>query len=182
MAMAGLSSCGGPSPAARHTHGTASTTTRPAAEVPACAPSGLSASLDFTQIGGSNTAPAGALLLHNTSAAACSLTGVPDVQVVNAGGQPIAVHEQPSVATDAVPAVLAPQGSAGGSGRSAVAGSSLTWSSWTCTAGTYSLTVRFPGWTSSVPAPPPTTAPADAPVCAPTDQTIYVGPVTTLPG
>jgi hypothetical protein len=132
--------------------------------------------MDLTQIGGSNSAPAGALVLRDISGEPCSLTGVPDVQIVGTDGQPIAVHEEPSTPSHSVSVVLTPGGP---SGPPVQAGASLTWSAWSCGASSFSLVVRFPRWTSSIPAPSSSTT-TSQPACTSTDATVYVGPVAAL--
>jgi hypothetical protein len=141
---------------------------------PACALSAVSGLLDLGSVGGSSTSPAGAMVLHDTSNASCTLEGVPEVSVEDAGGSAIALYELRSVPRHDAAVVLTP----GTSGRSAEA--SITWSSWTCAPGSYSVEVRFDGWahrltlTSSG-------APATAgSTCTGTDKTVYVGAVTTV--
>jgi Protein of unknown function (DUF4232) len=141
--------------------------------VASCTPSQISTSLQLYTLGKSPTSPAGAVLFHNTSGTACSLRGVPTVGVLNQAGQRIAVYQRSSTSRRPVAAVLQP--SSGGK----AAGSSLTWSAWSCSAGSYALTVRFPGWSTSVPATWGSIPPPDGP-CAVTGATIYVGPVATI--
>jgi hypothetical protein len=102
------------------------------------------------------------------------LRGVPTVGVLNAGGQPLSVYERASVPRSAVPAVLQP------SSTSSQAGSSLTWSSWSCPEGSFSLTIRFPGWSTSVPASWGSVAGSSGTPCAVTGATVYVSTVANV--
>jgi hypothetical protein len=138
-----------------------------------CAPTQITTALELLTLGKLPTSPAGAVLFHNTSGTACSLRGVPTVGVVNQAGQRIAVFQRSSTPRRPVAAVLRPSSSG------QAAGSSLTWSSWSCSPGSYTLTIRFPGWSTSVPATWGSIPPPDGP-CAVTGATIYVGPVATI--
>jgi hypothetical protein len=174
-----LSACsGGPSASP-----TTTTTSTPKATAATCAPSSVSASVEFTQFGGSDSSLAGGLLFSNTGSAPCSLKGVPKVQVVALDGQPISTYQAQGPAT-IVPAVLSP-------GSTSTAASSITFSDWTCAVGSFTLTVEFPGWASSIPAQAKgsvtsTTGPTantTGPPCTQarvTGQTIYIGPVTPV--
>jgi hypothetical protein len=178
-----LSSCsGGPSASPPHA---STTTTTPKAKTAAaaCPPSSVSASVEFTQFGGADSALAGGLLFSNTGSTPCSLRGVPKVQVVALDGQAISTYQAPGPAT-ILTAVLSP-------GSASAAASSITFSDWTCTVGSFTLTVQFPGWTSSIPAQAKgsttsTTAPitnATGPPCTQaqvTGQTIYISPVAPV--
>jgi hypothetical protein len=176
-----LSACSGGTPKAAPAHVTTtgpSTTTVPA--VAACAPSSVSATVSFTKFGGTSSALAGAVLFQNTSTAACALHGVPRVQVVTTGGVPIPIYQAMGPASTA-PAVLNPA-SAGTTGTEAA--SSITFSSWLCDTNTFSLTIRFPGWTSSVTAAPNATSGTNSTTpCSPsneTGETLYMGPVASV--
>jgi hypothetical protein len=176
-----LSACsGGPSASP-----TTSTTSAPSARATAaaCAPSSVSASVEFTQFGGSDSSLAGGLLFSNTGSTPCSLRGVPKVEVVALDGQPISTY-QASGPAKILTAVLTP-------GSASTAASSITFSDWTCTVGSFTLTVAFPGWASSIPAQAKgsttsTTGPTantTGPPCTQaqvTGQTIYIGPVTPV--
>jgi Protein of unknown function (DUF4232) len=142
--------------------------------VAACTPSQISTSVELYTLGKSPTSPAGAVLFHNTSGTACSLRGVPTVGVLDATGQRIAVYQRSSSSRRPVAAVLQPSSS----GKAA--GSSLTWSAWSCPEGSFSLTVRFPGWTTSLPASWGSVAGYTGLACAVTGATLYVGPVATI--
>ncbi|HXQ43570.1 MAG TPA: DUF4232 domain-containing protein [Acidimicrobiales bacterium] len=173
-----LSACSGGSPSA--TSRTTAPTTSPQPTTPgapACAPSSVAASVDFTKFGGTSSTLAGALVFRDTSSTPCALSGVPRVQVLGSGGQPIPTVQAPGPAR-VVPAVLTPA-TAGGTG--AGAGASITFSSWHCATDTLSLSVRFPGWSSPVPAAPTaasgTNSTTPCSVSAETGQTIYIGPV-----
>jgi hypothetical protein len=179
--LALLSACSGgkANPTLTHATTTGPTTTATPA-VAACAPSAISATVSFTKFGGSSSALAGAVLFDNTSSAPCALHGVPAVQVVTTGGVPIPVYQATGPASTAS-AVLDPT-SAGATG--AEAASSITFSSWLCETNSFSLTVRFPGWASSVPAAPNATSGTNSTTpCSPsneTGETLYMGPVESV--
>jgi Protein of unknown function (DUF4232) len=139
-----------------------------------CTPSQISTSVQLFTLGSSPTAPAGAVLFHNISGTACSLRGVPTVGVLNAAGQRLPVYQRSSTPRRPVAAILQP------SSTGKAAGSSLTWSSWSCPEGSFSLTIRFPGWATSVPASwAPVAGYAGSP-CTVTGATLYVSPVATI--
>jgi len=150
--------------------------------VAACSPSSVSASISFTKFGGSSSSLAGAVLFDDTTGSPCALRGVPRVQVVVAGGQTIPTYQATGPADD-VTAVLTP---APPSGTGARAAASITFSSWTCATSSFSLTVRFAGWTTSVPAAPNTTSGTNSTtpcsVATETGQTLYMGPVSPVAG
>lgn len=167
------------SAAAATAHGPAVTaaaqpTVAATATVSACAPSQISTSVQLYALGSSPSAPAGAVLFHNTSGTACSLRGVPTVAVLDASGQRIAVYQRSSTPRRAVSAVLQP------SSAGKAAGSSLTWSAWSCPEGSFSMTIRFPGWSTSVPAAWGSVAGYSGAPCAVTGATVYVSPVATI--
>lgn len=166
LAIVLLSSCSSPSPKVTKS----ATTSTTGAKVAACTASSVSASVDFTTIGGSSTSPAGAVVFSNTSSTPCSLTGIPAVRLVGADGQVIPSFQAPSSPAHAVTAVLSPGGKP--------AGSSVTWSSLTCLSGSYSLAVQFPGWSSPVPAG--STTGYTGPACTAPGTTVYVSPVESL--
>jgi hypothetical protein len=165
VSVVALSSCSSPSPRATTTTLPSSTTTQ--AHAAACSASSVSATVDYTTIGGTSTSPAGAVLFTNTSSTPCSLHGIPTVQLVGADGQDIPSFQAPSSPAHAVTAVLFPGGSP--------AGSSVTWSSLTCLQGSYSLAVEFPGWSSPVAAG--STSGYHGPACTAPGTTVYVSPV-----
>ena len=175
--LACLAACGGGSPSATPTTTTTArqpTTTAPSA--PACTPSSVSAAIDFTKFGGTSSTLAGAVVFSDTGGTPCALHGVPQVRVVLTDGQTIPIYQAPAPAPGGT-AVLTP---------TAPAASSITFSSWTCDTTSFSLTVRFPGWTSSVPAAANatsgtnTTTPCSA--TTETGQTVYLGPVVSVTG
>lgn len=180
-----LSACSGGSSA---THTTSPTTSKPAKTTAvACSQSSVSASVEFTKFGGSSSSLAGGVLFKNTGSTSCSLRGVPTVEVVGLDGQPISTYQERGPAA-IVTAVLTPAAPAG---TGVGAASSVTFSSWTCTVGSFTLTVEFPGWASSIPAAAQgsTTSTTGTPLntagppCTETqepDQTIYIGPVTPV--
>jgi hypothetical protein len=168
-----VAGCSSPSPTATRKGQTTTTTVATAA----CPASSIAASVDFSQFGGSSSSVAGAVLFHNTGSTSCSLRGVPQVQVVSTNGESIPTYQAPGFLAHLSTAVL-PAGDATDSAR---AGSSFTISSWTCAVGSFSLTVRFAGWTTSIPAT--SGAPSGAcPLSQEVDETLYVGPVTTVSG
>jgi hypothetical protein len=142
--------------------------------VPSCTPSQISTSVVLYALGSAPSAPAGAVLFHNISGTGCSLRGVPTVGVLDASGQRIAVYQRSSTPRRAVAAVLQP------SSTGKAAGSSLTWSSWSCKEGSFSLTIRFPGWSTSVPATWGSVAGYSGTPCAVTSATLYVSAVATI--
>ncbi|HVC70883.1 MAG TPA: DUF4232 domain-containing protein [Acidimicrobiales bacterium] len=163
-----LASCSGASPKVGKSGSPSSSTTT--ATVAACSASSVSASVDFTTFGGSSTSPAGAVVFDNTSGNSCSLRGIPTIELVGADGQVIPSFPAPSSPAHDGTAVLTPGGKP--------AASSITWSSLTCLAGSYSLAVTFPGWSSSVPAG--STAGYQGPACTVTGTTVYVSPVELI--
>lgn len=165
----------GPTPSFAATHRTSSAKT--ISKVATCPSSSVSASVDFTQFGGTASSLAGAVVFHNTGTTECSLRGVPRVEVISNNGQVIPTYEAPNF-TEHLPTALL---KAAHPSQGAQAGSSITFSSWTCTLKSFSLTVRFPGWATSVPAtagPPSGSCPPSQEV----DETVFVGPVATLGG
>jgi hypothetical protein len=142
--------------------------------VASCTPSQISTSVELYTLGTSPTSPAGAVLFHNTSGTACSLRGVPTVGVLTPAGQRIAVYQRSSTPRRPVGAVLQP------SSNGKAAGSSLTWSSWSCRAGSFSLTIRFSGWSTSVPATWTSAVGYVGAPCAVTGATLYVSTVATI--
>jgi hypothetical protein len=169
-----LAACSSPTPKASTTTTSGPTTT--VVHAAACTPAALTATVQYTTIGGSATAPAGAVVFVNTSTSPCALHGVPTVQLVGGDGQVIPTFQAPSSPAKAGTAVLASDSSP--SLHGSMAASSVTWSSLTCLAGSYSLAVRFPGWSASVPAG--STAGYKGPPCAAADQTVYVSPVQRI--
>jgi hypothetical protein len=139
-----------------------------------CTPSQISTSVTLYTLGSSPTAPVGAVLFHNISATACSLRGVPTIGVLNASGQRIPVYERASTPHVVVPAVLQP------SSTGPAAGSSVTWSNWSCTEGSFSLTIRFPGWSTSVPGSWGSVAGYSGSPCAVAGATLYVSTVARI--
>lgn len=175
-----LPACSGsPSP-----HVASSTTTRPKTTVPtvaACTPSSVSASVAFTKFGGTSSSLAGAVLFADTGTSSCSLRGVPTVTVLGPGAEPIPTFEAPTGTAGGAAAVLTPSTAAGPGDRG---GASITFSSWTCATTSLSFTVSFPGWATPVPAAPTASSGNNSPTpCSASDeadQTLYIGPVTTL--
>lgn len=141
-----------------------------------CRPSAVAATLDLGSTGGSFTSPAGAVVFRDVSTGACTLEGAPKVAAVAAGGSAIDLYELESVPRHGVPVVLTP----GGSGTTAAA--SITWSYWACAAGSYSLTVRFGGWSGGIRVPSATANGYAGAPCTGTGQTVYVGAVAARRG
>lgn len=168
-ACVSLTATVGPLAAPAGAKGTSSTT------APKCAPSALSASLALTRGSSDSTAPAGAIEFKNVSTKACTLQGVPQVQMVTADGQALHLYEEAIGGSGAKSVALAP-GHTGAKG--ALAASSVTWSELTCGVGSFSLSVRFTGWSSALVAPYGSITGFSGTPCAPSgDQTVYVGPV-----
>ncbi len=151
----------------------------------------MAASVDYTAFGGSNSSLAGAVVFRDTATIPCSLTGVPSVRVLAPDGSAISTYAATGPAR-IVPVVLTPAAPAG-TGHQAAA--SITFSAWQCALGSFSLTVRFPGWSSSVAGGDGGgidhqhhgghpgaghTGPVHA--GAVTGQTVYMGPVTSVTG
>jgi hypothetical protein len=167
-----VAGCSSPSPSA---HPKVGQTTTTAIGVAACLASQVSASVDFTKFGGTSSSVAGAVLFRDSGGTSCSLRGVPQVQVVSSGGQAIPTYQAPDFTPHPAAAVLSPADVTG----STEGASSFTISSWACPVGSFSLTVRFAGWTTSIPA----TSGAPSGACAASqevDETLYVGPATTV--
>jgi hypothetical protein len=177
-----LSACSGGSPSA--TSKTAPTThpptTAPAAA--ACSAASVSASIDFTKFGGSSSSLGGAVLFTDSAATPCSLRGVPQVQVLTAAGQSMAIYQVAGPA-DVVPVNLTP-GTPTSTGTKAAA--SITFSDWSCETNTFSLSVRFPGWKTSVPAAANATSGTNSTTpctfTSETGQSVYMGPVASVSG
>jgi len=145
------------------------------AAAPKCEPSALSASLAITGVGSDSTSLAGTIAFENMTAKACTLQGVPQVEMVGADGQVLHLFEEAVGESGAKPVVVAP-GHTGGKG--AAVGASVTWSELTCGVGSFSLSVRFTGWSSALVAPYGSTTDFSGTPCAPSgEQTVYVGPV-----
>jgi hypothetical protein len=188
MAVAGvaslglLSACSGGSPSATTK---TSTTTRPPTTAPAaaaCSPASVSASIDFTKFGGSSSSLGGAVLFTDSAATPCSLRGVPQVQVLTATGQSMAIYQVAGPA-DVVPVDLTP---ATPTATGTKAAASITFSDWSCETNTFSLSVRFPGWKTSVPAAANATSGTNSTnpctVTSETGQSVYMGPVASVSG
>jgi hypothetical protein len=157
---------------ARHAQAFAKTSSPKKAATPQCQAAAMSASLVLTPVGGSSGTLAGAMLLRNVSRGACTLEGVPQVTVVAASGRTLAVYEHRSVPDKAGRTLLT---------AGTTAGSSITWSAWSCGTGSFSLAVEFHGWSSAVTVPYGSTAGYSGPSCTTTGkQTIYVGPVARV--
>jgi hypothetical protein len=175
-ALAVLAACGGGSPSAAPTTTTTGRPTTTAPSAPACTPSSVSAALDFTKSGGTSSSLAGAVVFNDTSNTPCALHGVPQVRVILADGQTIPIYQAPAPAPGAT-AVLRP---------TTPAAASITFSSWTCETSSFSLSVRFSRWTSSIPAAPDATSGTNSTTpCSDTTetgQTVYIGPVASVIG
>jgi len=172
-----LSACSGSTPSAHQNPPTTTSTTTAVSTAAACSPSSVSAAVDITKFAGTSTSEAGAVVFRDTGTAPCALHGVPQVQVVGSGGQPLSTYQAHGPA-HVVTAVLTP---AAPSGTGAEAAASVTFSSWYCPPGSFSLSVTFSGWPGPLSA---ASGPAGG-TCTTSgesDQTLYVGPVTPVAG
>ena len=163
--------------------------TTAAARAPRCRPGDLSASAALTVEG---TTLAGAVVFTATGGRACVLRGVPAVTVAATGTGSLDVVERRAAPGGAAAVVLAPGGhgahghgargaGAHGAGAGAKAGVSVTWTTWRCAPGSFSLDVRFPGWPRPLVVPYGAVAGDDGPACTTSRaETLYVGPVTRV--
>jgi hypothetical protein len=146
-----------------------------ASGVPSCGPGALTASLEVTGEGSTSTSLAGSIVFHDTSARACTLQGVPRVVMVTAGGQAVHLFEEAVGATGAASVRLVPRSSGDGG---TLAAASITWSDLTCGVGSFTVSVRFAGWSTPLRASDGLGAGSStAPCTLSKDQTVYVGPV-----
>jgi hypothetical protein len=142
-----------------------------------CSPSDLTAMLVLTPVGSDSSALAGAVAFANHSSSACTLRGVPVVTVVNPGGQAIDASQVPDFDrhTKQVTVPASPS-----SARLPDAGTSITWSVWTCAKNSFALVVKFAGWSGSLTVPYGTTAGYAGTPCAGGQASLYVGPVIRI--
>lgn len=133
-----------------------------------CTPGELAGSLELAGDAPS-TSPAGAVVLEPRSAS-CTLSGVPWVVVADAQRASLGVLQAPDVVRHPPVVTLRP------GMRVAV---SVTWSSWSCPAGSYQLQLRFAGWSRPLDIASGPAAPLASASCA-SQATLYVGPVTVL--
>jgi hypothetical protein len=182
-----LAACSG-APTATSTT-TSSTSAAPRTTAARCSAASVSAAVVYTAFGGANSSVAGAVVFKDTGTSPCSLQGEPHVQVSSSDGSAISTYQAPGP-TDTAAAVLTPS-----AGSGAQAASSITFSDWMCKVGTFSLSVRFPGWSSALPAGTGAgsttsttsagavgTTPAPCAQSQVTGQTVYVSPVVVVPG
>jgi Protein of unknown function (DUF4232) len=142
-----------------------------------CRSSDLTATVVLAPVGKSPSSLAGAVVFANSSGRACALHGVPKVTVVNPGGQAIDVSQVPDFVRRS-PEVIVPASPS--SARLPDAGTSITWSDWTCAKNSFALVVKFAGWNGSLTAPwGVTTGYVGAP-CAGGQASLYVGPVARI--
>lgn len=142
-----------------------------------CSPSDLTATAVLTPVGNASSALAGAIAFANHSSSACTLRGVPNVTVVHPGGQAIGVSQAPDFVRH-TPRVTVPASPS--SARLPDAGTSITWSVWTCAKNSFALVVKFSGWSGSITIPWGSTAGYAGAACVGGQASLYVGPVVRI--
>ena len=148
-----------------------------AAHAAACSPSDLTATLVLTPVGSASSALAGAVAFANHSSSACTLRGVPKVTVVSPAGEAIDVAQVPDFVRH-TPRVTVPASPS--SARLPDAGTSITWSVWTCAKNSFALVVKFSGWSGSITIPWGSTAGYAGAACVGGQASLYVGPVVRI--
>lgn len=138
----------------------------------ACTQRQIVATAQLAVVSKSSTSVPGAVELRNSSSTRCTLIGVPAVGIVDTSGRVVPTFQAPTRPSAGKPVSLSPS-------RSPTAAFSITWSNWSCPAGSFSITVRFAGWTQSRTAP---TGSATTTACTQTNSTIYAGEVARLSG
>ena len=166
--LVGTSSPASAHPAAKSTH---------AAPAARCSPSDLTATLVLTPVGSASSVLAGAVAFANHTNSACTLRGVPSVAVVNPGGQGIGVSQVPNFLRRSKRVTVPASPS---TARLPDAGTSITWSVWTCAKNSFALVVKFAGWSGSLTVPYGSTAGYDGTPCAGGQASLYVGPVVRV--
>jgi hypothetical protein len=156
--------------------GSAASASNPSgAHVGGCTPSDLSATLLLTPVGGSSSSIAGAVIFANVSNTPCSLHGgIPKVHVVGPSAQSISAPQVPTPARHSRPVTLPAAGSKVGRPD---AGSSITWSNWSCAKGSFALSVQFSGVSSPIIVPWGTMTGYSGAPCAGGDAALYVSPL-----
>lgn len=140
-----------------------------------CQPSQLSVTLALTGLGDAPSSLAGAVLFSKPTSGLCSLKGIPEVSVVGANGQAIAVAQVPMKLRRVVRVTLSSSPTV--TGALLHVGSSITWSGWGCPINSFALVVRFPGWRGSITVPYGTTSGYAGNPCTGGGASLYVGPV-----
>jgi hypothetical protein len=143
--------------------------------VTGCSPSDLSATLFLTPVGGSSSSIAGAVIFANVSNTPCSLHGgIPKVHVVGPSAQPVSAPQVPTAARHSRPVILPAAGAKVGRPD---AGSSITWSNWSCPKDSFALSVQFPGMSKPITVPWGTTTGYSGAPCTGGDAALYVSPL-----
>lgn len=148
-----------------------------AAHLASCSPSDLTATLVLTPVGSASSALAGAVAFANHSSSACTLRGIPNVTVVNPAGAAIDVTQVPDFIRH-TPQVTVPASPS--SAPLPDAGTSITWSVWTCAKNSFALVVKFTGWSGSITVPWGSTTGFTGKPCAGGQASLYVGPVARV--
>jgi hypothetical protein len=145
------------------------------AHVAGCTPSDLTATLLLTPVGGSSSSIAGAVIFANVSATPCSLHGgIPKVHVVGPSGEAISAPQVPIQNRHSRPVTLPAASSTVGRPD---AGSSITWSNWSCAKGSFALSVQFSGVSGPITVPWGTTTGYSGTPCDGGDAALYVSPL-----
>lgn len=143
-----------------------------AAGVHPCRPDQVTAAAGPSAPGAS---PAGVVVqLRDVTGRSCSLRGTPEVTISAPAGGVVPSHALPP--SEGGAAVVLRPGSGGAPGTPAVVG--ITWSGWGCAGGSYSLGVRFAGWSHPVTALYDATVATSGARCAGAGTSaVLVGPV-----
>ena len=143
----------------------------------ACRPSDLTATAVLTPVGKASSSLAGVVAFANHSGSPCTLRGVPHVTVVSPAGQSLDVIQVPDFVRS-LPRVIVPTSPS--SARFPDAGTSITWSVWTCTKNSFALVVKFAGWKGSITVSDGSTTSYTGTPCAGGQASLYVGPVVRI--
>jgi hypothetical protein len=145
------------------------------AHVAGCTPSDLTATLLLTPVGGSSSSIAGAVIFANVSDTPCYLHGgIPKVHVVGPSGEAISAPQVPIQTRHSRPVTLPAASSTVGRPD---AGSSITWSNWSCAKGSFALSVQFSGVSGPITVPWGTTTGYSGTPCDGGDAALYVSPL-----
>jgi hypothetical protein len=175
LASAGAVAVGFTSLASSLPSSTAWASTAAGAHVAVCTPSDLSATLLLTPVGGSSSSIAGAVIFANVSNKPCSLHGgIPKVHVVGPSAKAISAPQVPIPTRHSRPVTLPAAGSKVGRPD---AGSSITWSNWSCAKGSFALSVQFSGMSSPITVPWGTMTGYSGTPCDGGDAALYVSPL-----
>jgi hypothetical protein len=131
----------------------------------------------ITPVGGSSSSLAGAIVFANRSSTACALRGVPKVTAVDPAGKTIDVRQVPDFVRHK-PQVILPASPS--SARLADAGTSVTWSNWSCAKNSFALVVKFAGWSAPLTVPWGSTTGYAGAACVGGSAALYIGPVTRV--